>query len=320
MDSATATQVTTKTSAPPPPRGVRSFYFFAALLALCFSPYLFDLVQYSLKESLYSHVPLIPFICGYLIWQEKSNLPTPARGKLLPVLISGSIGVLLLGTFFAVQARQPSFSGNDSLTLTILAFLFLLLSGAFYFLGSRFIKAILFPVCFAFFMAPFPEKVTHGLEIASQHASAEAYSWMMDLSRATYFQDGLVFMLPNLKIQVAQECSGIRSSFVLFLTSLLAGHMFLKTGWKKFLLAAFVFPLGIARNGFRIYLLSMLTAHVDPWFIKSPLHHHGGPLFFVLSLIPFFGLLIYLRKSDERRNPGPTPINSKPSEDLPAAV
>jgi hypothetical protein len=34
--------------------------------------------------------------------------------------------------------------------------------------------------------------------------------------------------------------------------------------------------------------------------INSPIHRRGGPLFFALSLIPFFLLLLFLRKRDIR--------------------
>jgi hypothetical protein len=30
--------------------------------------------------------------------------------------------------------------------------------------------------------------------------------------------------------------------------------------------------------------------------IDSPIHHHGGPLFFILSLVPFLVLLYLLKK------------------------
>jgi hypothetical protein len=32
--------------------------------------------------------------------------------------------------------------------------------------------------------------------------------------------------------------------------------------------------------------------------INSPIHRRGGPIFFALSLIPFFFLLVFLRKRD----------------------
>ena len=44
---------------------------------------------------------------------------------------------------------------------------------------------------------------------------------------------GTVFELPGIVLQVAQECSGIRSSWVLLITSLLASHLFLKNPVAK---------------------------------------------------------------------------------------
>jgi len=35
--------------------------------------------------------------------------------------------------------------------------------------------------------------------------------------------------------------------------------------------------------------------------IDSPIHHHGGPIFFILSLIPLYLLLLWLRRSDAHR-------------------
>jgi hypothetical protein len=32
--------------------------------------------------------------------------------------------------------------------------------------------------------------------------------------------------------------------------------------------------------------------------INSPIHRRGGPIFFALSLIPFFLLLVFLRKRE----------------------
>jgi exosortase/archaeosortase family protein len=64
--------------------------------------------------------------------------------------------------------------------------------------------------------------------------------------------------------------------------------------------------LGILRNGFRIYVLSMLSSHWDPRVIDSPLHHKGGPIFFVISLIPFFLLLFWLRRSEPSIAPIPS--------------
>jgi exosortase/archaeosortase family protein len=108
----------------------------------------------------------------------------------------------------------------------------------------------------------------------------------------------LAFQLPGLRIFVAEECSGIRSTLVLFITSLLASHLFLRTRWRKIVFVLMVFPIGVFRNALRITSISWLTVNVDSGIIDSAFHHRGGPIFFVLSLIPLFVLLWWFRKSE----------------------
>ena len=279
----------------------RLFSIAAGALVLLFGKVLLDLFIYGLKTDVYSHILLVPFISAYLIWQNKRDLPAPASATNSGLsLLLAACGFAILGTWLAVRSSGAQISQNDYLSFTGYAFVFLLAAITLWTLGNKFTASVAFPLSFLVFMVPFPDKVTVWLEIGSQYASAEVYSWMMDLSQATYFRQGLIFALPNLTIQVAQECSGIRSSLVLFITSLLAAYMFLKSPWKRAALALAVFPLGIARNAFRIYVLSMLSAHWNPDVIHSPLHSQGGPIFFLLSLIPFFALLVWLRKSESK--------------------
>ncbi len=103
-------------------------------------------------------------------------------------------------------------------------------------------------------------------------------------------------------LKVAKECSGIRSSWVLFISSLLMSHLFLRTRWRRIVLVAFVIPLGILRNGFRILVIGLLCVYVGPYMIDSSIHHRGGPLFFALSLIPLFILLWWLWHQEQRLN------------------
>lgn len=284
----------------------RRLAFALGVLALIFGKPLFDLVRYSLHEEFYSHIILIPFICAYLIWIDRSKLPAPAHGNIGLAAIPALAGLALLAGWWI---SRGALSRNDSLTWTILPFCLFLTSLVVWFLGSGFTKAIAFPLAFFFFIVPFPEAVTNGFEIASQKASADVYSWMLVLTGTPFFREGQEFRIPGLSLVVAQECSGIRSSFVLLLTSLLAGQMFLRSRWKRAFLTFAVIPLGIVRNGFRVLTLSLLTIYVDPRVIDSPLHHRGGPIFFALSLIPFFIMLWWLRKSDARSAVGGTTMD-----------
>ena len=97
-------------------------------------------------------------------------------------------------------------------------------------------------------------------------------------------REGTVFTLPAIVLEVAEECSGIRSTWVLFITSVVASQMFLTSPWRRLVLVAFVIPLGILRNGFRILTIALLCVKVGPHMVDSVIHHRGGPIFFALSL------------------------------------
>jgi exosortase len=114
-------------------------------------------------------------------------------------------------------------------------------------------------------------------------------------------RNGFQLSVPGVTIEVAKECSSIRSSIALFITCLLAAHLYLRTTWKMALLALLSLPLSIVKNGIRITTLTLLSLYVDPGFLSGKLHHEGGFVFFLVSLLilwPVFSLLV---KSDKSR-------------------
>lgn len=277
---------------------MRSFLLFTLVLSAAFSKPLYDWVRLALSSDLYSHTILIPVISGYLIWLRRKDLPPFSRGGVGLAVMPAILGAGLIAAYFLKVHNGWKPPVTDYLCLSLLAFLCFLAGGALYLLGGQFLKAILFPALFLGFIAPFPVAVENGIEQFFQHWSADAVELFYRATGTTFLRQDQVFQLPGITIQVAQECSGVRSSLVLFITSLLAGQLFLRSNWKRGLLTFCVIPLGILRNAFRILTISLLCIHVDPNYIHSPLHHRGGPIFFVLSLIPFLLLLYWLRRGD----------------------
>jgi len=163
--------------------------------------------------------------------------------------------------------------------------------------------AAAFPVAFLLFMVPLPDVAVNWLTMASARASASAAQLLFSISGVPVSQDGVMLSIPGMTLEVAKECSGIHSSWVLFICSLLTSHLFLRTRWRRSVLVAFVIPLGILRNGFRILVIGMLCVFVGPHMIDSPIHHRGGPLFFALSLVPLFILLWWFWHQEQRLNP-----------------
>lgn len=290
------------TKARPAPR--RAFLWtylgYAAALVLFFHRALLALFSHALNSELHSHILLIPFITGYLLHIRKKELPvefSPSPGwALLPF----AAGVIAWVAERHWPADYPPLSHSDGLSFLALSFVCFLMAGGFCFLGRKWMGAAAFPAAFLLFMVPLPDRVVDALETASTLASAEAADWFFGFAGVPVLRDGVIFQLPSIVIKVAQECSGIRSSLVLFITALIAAQLFLRSPWRRAILVAFVIPLGIVRNGFRILVIGWLCVEVGPQMIHSAIHTRGGPVFFALSLIPLFLLLWWLRKGESR--------------------
>jgi len=275
---------------------------FAVVLAAVFGHSLLTLIKYAASSQLHSYILLIPFVSGYLLYIRRDQLPKKYSVDLPLAIVSLAIGLgILIFTYsWDFAGRVPGI--NDRLTLLTLSFLCCLAAAGFFFLGRAWMRAAAFPLAYLIFMVPMPNAMADALEQASAAASAEMANLLFHLSGMPFFRVGPVFQLPNITIQVAQECSGIRSSLVLFITSILAANLFLKTPWRRVALIAVVIPLAILRNGFRIFVIGLLCVHLGPQMIHSLIHRRGGPLFFVLSLIPFLFLLWLLRRGDTRES------------------
>lgn len=271
------------------PRAVKLFAAFAALVVLVFATTLVELARLSMRDSLASHTLLIPFVSAYLVWLRRDQLAIAPAGARWPAVVPALAAVALL----ALPAGP-----EDQLAVRILACCCVLWAGGFALLGARTMRAFAFPALFLVFTAPLTAGAVAVIETFFQHTSAEVAFRFIQWSGTLVYREGLTFTMPGVSIMVGPKCSGIRSSFVLFITSLLAGHLFLRAAWKRWFLALFVIPLGIVRNAFRVFVLAMLSVHVDVSYLDSPIHHSGGPIFFALSLIPFFLVLLWLRRGE----------------------
>src|SRR6476659_6104862 len=267
---------------------------YLAILGGAFALPMREFATYTAHSYVHSYVLLIPFVTAYLIYIRWRQLSGELRTSWGPAAALAAVGV---GALFANQ-RFSNLGQNDHMTLIALSFVCFAITGAFLFLGAKWARSAMFPLFFLAFMIPLPEIVVDTLEEASKQASAEVASWLFLITGTPFVRTETVFQLPGMTITVAKECSGIRSTLVLIITSLLAANMFLRTTWRRALLVAAVIPLGLFRNAVRILVIALLCVHIGPQMIHSVIHRRGGPFFFALSLIPLFAMLWLLRRQE----------------------
>jgi exosortase C (VPDSG-CTERM-specific) len=277
---------------------MRKFLLATAALVLCFGVPLYRLGRFAIGNDLYSYILLMPFVTWYLMRQQKpvTEDSKPMTGLGLVFLLAGAA---TMGAYFAFVRPTADLKIEDYLSINMFSFYLLLMGLAATILGGKTFRASSFPLGMLIFLTPLPNTVMDHIVLFLQYGSAITAAAFFKVFLCTYKRTGLIFALPDTPgLEVAPECSGIHSSWILLITSLLAGYLFLRSPRNRAILTLAVIPLALLRNGFRIFTIGELCVHISPDMIDSYIHRKGGPIFFGLSLIPFFLLLFWLRKRE----------------------
>ena len=253
---------------------------------------LFFLTQ---QQEHYSHMLLIPCVSLSLICPYRKALLTSREW-------SPWLGLLLLvGGASLYGVADEMTQGLDSLSMIMLS-LVVVCWGIFVMcFGIQSCRNISFGLLFLLFMVPIPSMLMETLIRFLQRSSTEATGVLFTILGVPVSRQGFVFSLSHFTITISEECSGIRSALSLFITSLVAGYLCLRSGWSKTGLASVVIPLAIVKNAFRIVGLALLANYVDPTYItNSTLHRSGGIPLFLVSLVVLFSLVWLLRRLEKR--------------------
>src|SRR5215472_14191971 len=267
-------------------------------LLLFLSPVL-ALVRLALSQDDNSHLVIIPVISAALLYLERDKLPSqPSSDKIL----TGSF--LLLAAAIALSLHYGAGSKIAGLQLSgwILALVLVWGAGFAFFFGKAALRAACFPFLFLLLMVPIPTFLLDRIIFLLQQGSAWITGVLFDIAGVPALREGLVFHLAKVSIEVAKECSGIRSSMALFIVALLVAHFRLSSFWNKVFFVAFGLFLMILKNGVRIATLTLLAVYVNPDFLFGRLHHQGGVVFFVLALLLLLPLLFFLQRREEKSN------------------
>lgn len=274
------------------------FLLFSVLMFVMFYHPLKELTGLVHKSELYSHMILIPIISGYFIYWKRKIIFSDLKYS-----FKSGIPVVALGIILYCVAIEQEFllNQNDYLALMTFSAVIFLIGGVVLFYGVKSFRSALFPLLFLFFATPLPTNAVEKIVLFLQMGSTEATDLLFKLTGVPVLREGFTFHLPGLSIEVARQCSGIRSSIALFITAIIAGQFFLRTGWKKAILVLSIFPITILKNGMRIVTLSLIGSYVDPRILGTELHKSGGIPFFFIGLALLVPGLFWLRKTEKKK-------------------
>lgn len=258
---------------------------------------LIETIALSRQNDEYTHILLILPISGVLVlvdrplWQAESVWD----------FLRGSALLLTAVTIVCSTRFWPSSLTSDMHLAIRMSALVLSWIGMFVLcFGPKASRSLIFPLLFLFGLVPFP-RVALGLVITLlQEGSAWSAHAFFAAFGVPVLQQGVLLAIPGLTLQIAQECSSIRSSSMLMVTSMVMAQVLLKSPWRKALVIGLAIPLSMVKNGLRIFTIAMLGTRVDPGFLTGELHHQGGILFLTIALFGVFLLLWILRRGEIR--------------------
>lgn len=263
---------------------------------LIFSPYLLELIDLSGDNELYSHLPFIPAMSAYLVYSNRKRIF--AQTVFSP--LGGLMAALLAALPFIAGHRAQGLSETGFLALMALSWTMTLAASFTAVYGTTAARRAAFPLAFLLFSVPAPESVTDAVTLFLQSGSTEVASILFDLYGAPVQRDGYFFHLPGLTVEVAKQCSGIRSSLALLISGVLAGHLFLRTWAGKAALLLAIVPIAVLKNGLRITALTLSGYYIDERMLYGSLHTRGGMVFFAIAVV-IAGSAIWLLRGVERR-------------------
>jgi exosortase len=251
----------------------------------------------ALRDDQYTHILLILPVSVALIFVDWKS-PEPSTGMSLTI---GS-GLLVVAALVIVLARFGSvpLRSDEQLSVSMLA-LVVWWMGAFLFaFGTHAFHRALFPLCFLLWIVPIPQFLLDPLVRLLQEGSVASARLLFAALGIPVAQDGTQLTIPGLTVEVARECSSIRSSLMLVVTTMVLAQMLLRSAWRKTVVIAMAIPLSVAKNGLRIFVLAMLATRVDRSFLTGRLHHEGGIIYFLIALAAVCLLIWVARRSEEK--------------------
>ncbi len=243
----------------------------------------------------YSHILIIiPMTVALLFLNHRKKRFDPKPSVL--------VGTFVLGLALLIGAIGWTFTGSSlRLTIQMLGFVIWLMGSFVVCFGVRVARGCAFPLLFLFWLVPMPTIVLDYVVQFLLHYTASLARLMFAIVGVPVRVQGTILSIPGLTVEVARECSSIRSSLILIVSSMVIAYVTLQSFWGRLVVICAAVFLAVAKNALRVFTLATLGAYVNPEILNGPLHRQGGVLFLAIALVVLAGLVWILCRAESKR-------------------
>jgi exosortase len=257
-----------------------------ALLGALYYPIIPLWVSELYSDPNYSHGFIVPLISGYFVYLRMAELnaaPVQPSNHGLWVL---SGGLLLLVVAYVGTEYFTMRSSIIIITSGIILYLF----------GKAILRLLLLPLGYLFFTVPIPyiiyDAVAFPLKLFITKYSVAA----LKLFGIIVWREGNIIMFPNIELEVADACSGIRSLVSLLALAVAFAYVTQDRNWKRAVLVASAIPVSVFANGVRVVFTGVLAQYWGAKAAEGFFHEFAGIAVFALAIAILVGIGMILRR------------------------
>jgi exosortase A len=211
----------------------------AVILLLMFHTDAAGLAKIWWTSTTFGHCLFIAPVIGWLVWQRRAGLAQVKPAAWWPGLALVAIGGFgwLLGDAASVALARH------------LGLVMMLQGAVVTILGPNIARALLFPLCYAFFLVPFGE----GLQAPLQTVTVAMTMPLLHLFGVPAQVDGVLITIPNGYFEVAEACSGAKFVIAMIAYGTLVANVCF-VSWRRravFMVVALIVP--VIANGLRAF-------------------------------------------------------------------
>jgi exosortase len=222
-----------------------------------------------------SHGFAVPLISAYLLWNRRKLLAeAPVQGSStgLPVVVL-ALGMLVLGSL-----GGESFIARLSLPIA-------LLGAVLYLMGWPVTKHTWVAIAYLAFMIPLPyltlKAITYQSRLFDAGLTAAALGWI----GVPVLRDGVMLQLPNMTLEVADECSSVPAIAALLALGAAYAQLQARPTWIRAVLTLAAAPLGLLSNIVRLIVTSLGAYYFGPIALNNVIHKFNGTTVFLATVV-----------------------------------
>jgi exosortase len=240
-----------------------------------------------------SHGFAVPVIAAYLLWRRRHLLAqAPVEGTIfgLPLMIL-ALAMLVLGSL----GGEP-FVARLSLPLALFGTVLFLM-------GPRIAREAWLGIAYLVFMIPLPyvalKALTYQSRLFDAGITATALRWL----GVPVLRDGVMLHLPNITLEVADDCSSVPAIAALLALGVAYALMQTRPTWIRVALTLSAVPLALFSNIVRLILTSIGAYLFGPIVLNNTIHKFSGTTVFLATVVLLVGLDALLARISKRAAP-----------------